>query len=183
MSELSDEELLKIYEWVDSIPLSREKKNITRDFSDGVLCAEIIKHYHPKLVDLHNYPSSLSSKQKKVNWNTLCLKVFHKIKYDLSRKLLEDIVSCKPKAIEKVLMDLYNILEAKKKVTKTEEKSRQLTQDEESIIKMKKDQIKELQNNRIQLNEKLNEINSYNNGLQNNINNLNTRKEYSKYVK
>lgn len=30
-----DQELMKIYEWVDSVPLSRSKKNIARDFSDG----------------------------------------------------------------------------------------------------------------------------------------------------
>lgn len=28
-------EMMYIYEWVDSIPLSRPKKNISRDFSDG----------------------------------------------------------------------------------------------------------------------------------------------------
>ncbi len=32
---LDDEELQKIYTWVDEIPLSRPKRNITRDFSDG----------------------------------------------------------------------------------------------------------------------------------------------------
>lgn len=37
-------ELMYIYEWVDSIQLSRPKKNISRDFSDSILLAEIIKH-------------------------------------------------------------------------------------------------------------------------------------------
>jgi hypothetical protein len=32
----SDEnEIMHIYEWVDSVTLSRPKKNISRDFSDG----------------------------------------------------------------------------------------------------------------------------------------------------
>jgi len=30
-----EKEIEQIYEWVDSIPLSRVKKNIARDFSDG----------------------------------------------------------------------------------------------------------------------------------------------------
>ena len=30
-----DNELMYIYEWVDSVPLSRPKKNISRDFADG----------------------------------------------------------------------------------------------------------------------------------------------------
>ena len=59
-----ESELMYIYEWVDSIELSRPKKNIARDFSDGVLLAEIIKNYLPRLVDLHNYPSCSNSKHK-----------------------------------------------------------------------------------------------------------------------
>ena len=45
---------------VDEIPLSRPKKIITRDFADGVLMAEIVNHYCPKLVDLHNYSNASS---------------------------------------------------------------------------------------------------------------------------
>lgn len=33
--ELSDGELRDLYSWVDKIPLSRPKRHITRDFSDG----------------------------------------------------------------------------------------------------------------------------------------------------
>ncbi len=32
---LDEEDMQLIYNWVDEIPLSRPKKNITRDFSDG----------------------------------------------------------------------------------------------------------------------------------------------------
>jgi hypothetical protein len=32
---LDEEEMQMIYNWVDEIPLSRPKKNISRDFSDG----------------------------------------------------------------------------------------------------------------------------------------------------
>lgn len=35
MAEFDDAELEELYNWVDSIPLSRPKKNIARDFSDG----------------------------------------------------------------------------------------------------------------------------------------------------
>ena len=33
--ELEGNEYMFIYEWVDSVNLSRPKKNIARDFSDG----------------------------------------------------------------------------------------------------------------------------------------------------
>ena len=35
MDDLSDEELQGLYAWIDEIPLSRQKKNINRDFSDA----------------------------------------------------------------------------------------------------------------------------------------------------
>jgi len=33
--KISEEEMQIIYNWVDEIPLSRPKRNIARDFSDG----------------------------------------------------------------------------------------------------------------------------------------------------
>lgn len=71
MTTLDEEEIMLLYQWVDEIPLSRQKKNITRDFSDGVLMAEICHHFFPKLVQLHNYSSASSTAQKLYNWNTL----------------------------------------------------------------------------------------------------------------
>ena len=81
-----ESELMYIYEWVDSIELSRPKKNIARDFSDGVLLAEIIKNYLPRLVDLHNYPSCSNSKHKESNWNVLNNKVLKRIGIKLTKK-------------------------------------------------------------------------------------------------
>lgn len=36
--QLDEEEMQIIYNWVDEIPLSRPKRNIARDFSDGGKC-------------------------------------------------------------------------------------------------------------------------------------------------
>ena len=41
-NQSEENELMYIYEWVDSIQLSRPKKNIARDFCDCLLLAEII---------------------------------------------------------------------------------------------------------------------------------------------
>ena len=109
---LTNDDLQAIYEWVDSIPVSRPKRNIARDFSDGGMCgglpttveqrgsslkndwrtrshngtlsvshpillliavmlAEIVHHYFPKLVELHNYSNASSVRQKLYNWSTL----------------------------------------------------------------------------------------------------------------
>ena len=79
VQQLTEEDLQIVYNWVDEIPLSRPKRNISRDFSDGVLLAEIVKHFLPKLVDLHNYSAAHSLSQKTYNWNTLNVKVLKKI--------------------------------------------------------------------------------------------------------
>ena len=35
IKNIEDEELEKLFIWIDEVPLSRQKRNITRDFSDG----------------------------------------------------------------------------------------------------------------------------------------------------
>ena len=101
MNNAQDEEseLMYIYEWVDSIELSRPKKNIARDFSDGVLLAEIIKSYFPHMVDLHNYPSCSNSKHKESNWNVLNNKVLKKLHIKLTKAEIESIIKAEPLAI------------------------------------------------------------------------------------
>ena len=102
--EITEDDLQGIYNWVDEIPLSRPKRNIARDFSDGVLLAEIIKHHLPKLVDLHNYSQAHSVSQKTYNWNTLNVKVLKKLGLNLSKQEIEAVVNMEPDAIEKILI-------------------------------------------------------------------------------
>ena len=71
---------------VDSVPLSRSKKNIGRDFSDCLLMAEIVHFFNPKIVSLHNYPSSNAVGKKIANWNTLNMKVLKKIGIHLNKQ-------------------------------------------------------------------------------------------------
>ena len=68
---MDEAELQHLYAWIDEIPLSRPKRNITRDFSDGVMIAELVHFFIPKLVELHNYTAASSSKQTLANWSTL----------------------------------------------------------------------------------------------------------------
>ena len=113
LEEAEDNKLMYIYEWVDSIPLSRQKKNISRDFNDAVLFAEMIKYHYPRLVDLHNYPSASSTKAKIINWETLNKKVLAKIGLKLGKNEIDDLVRSKPNAIENLLGRLYNIVNGK----------------------------------------------------------------------
>lgn len=103
--------LMYIYEWIDRIELSKPKKNMARDFCDGLLVAEIIKNYFPKLVELHNYPASSSMKQKNYNWTTLNTKVLKKIGMQMSNTEINDVIECKPLAIEHFLQRLHNTIQ------------------------------------------------------------------------
>ena len=182
---LNNQEMMTIYEWIDSIELSREKKNIARDFCDGVLLAEIIKHYHPRLVELHNYPSACSTKQKLSNWNTLCLKVFKKIKMTMSQAEIEDVINSKPKAIEKILLRLYYILvkhEPNVNVSRMNKSSNvvdgnvlKLQEEIESVDK----EIKEMNERKEQLEKELKEVDDGNSMLQRKVEELIARFEYN----
>ena len=113
---LTDEELNDIYGWVDIFQLSRSKKNIARDFSDGLLVAEIIKSYYPKLVELHNYPASHNVKQKTTNWGTLNRKVFNRMNFQVLKTDIDEVVNCKQYAVEKLLVILQIKIEKYKEL-------------------------------------------------------------------
>ena len=101
--DIDEEELQRIYNWVDEIPLSRPKRNISRDFADGVLLAEIIKHFIPRLIEIHNYSSASSMQKKMYNWSTLNSKVFRKMGFQLAKKDIDSVVNAEPEAIERIL--------------------------------------------------------------------------------
>ncbi|KAL4508561.1 hypothetical protein ABPG72_003865 [Tetrahymena utriculariae] len=100
---LNEEELNQIYNWIDGIPLSRPKKNITRDFADGCMLAEVISHYSPKLVEVHNYSQAHSVTQKLYNWNTLNQRVLKKMGFQISKNDIDCIINAVPDAVERVL--------------------------------------------------------------------------------
>jgi hypothetical protein len=103
---LSEEDLHSLYLWVDDIPLSRPKRNIARDFSDGYCVAEIMKHFFPAIVELHNFPPANSTRQKLDNWETLNAKVFRKLHFDVSQEEIKEITAAVPGAIERFLKAL-----------------------------------------------------------------------------
>ncbi|XP_067656941.1 sperm flagellar protein 1-like [Haliotis asinina] len=104
MEELDEAQLEELYTWIDEIQLSRPKRNMNRDFSDGVLVAEVVKHYLPHFVDLHNYPPANSTQQKLCNWFMLNRKVFDKMNFQLSEDVIRSVAGCKPGVIEKVML-------------------------------------------------------------------------------
>eukprot|EP00064_Thunnus_orientalis_P000499 superscaffoldBa00000026_g500 len=111
--ELNEEELQDLYAWIDKIPLSRPKRHITRDFSDGVMAAEVVKYFFPKLVDLHNYIPANSTQQKLSNWNLLNRKVFSKLNFHMPEETVKRIALSTAGVIEPVLSALREKIEKK----------------------------------------------------------------------
>ena len=122
-----DEGLLEdLYLWIDSLPLSRPKKRIERDFSDGkqtffpslsgdlllllllegILVAEIIRYYIPDLLEMHNYTPANSLQQKKANWGLLNKKVLSHFGLDLPDVIIAGLSNGKPGLIEVLLYNL-----------------------------------------------------------------------------
>ncbi|XP_068130180.1 sperm flagellar protein 1 [Hyperolius riggenbachi] len=114
-AEFDEQNLHDLYSWVDKIPLSRPKRNITRDFSDGVLTAEVVKFYFPKLVEMHNYVPANSAQQKISNWTTLNKKVLSKMSFSVPDDVVRKIVQCSPGVVELVLNSLRQKIEEKQK--------------------------------------------------------------------
>ncbi|OCT96562.1 hypothetical protein XELAEV_18008768mg [Xenopus laevis] len=114
--EFDEETMQELYTWVDTIPLSRPKRNIARDFSDGVLTAELVKFYFPKLVEMHNYVPANSTTQKLSNWTILNRKVLSKLSFSVPDDVIRKIVQCSPGVVELVLNTLRQKIEEKQRL-------------------------------------------------------------------
>jgi hypothetical protein len=82
------------------------------------MMAEAVKHFLPRVVDVHNYPPAHSVQQKINNWTTLnrsayAEKVFKKMGFQLARTDIEKVANAVPDSIERVL----NVIRLKVKTT------------------------------------------------------------------
>ncbi|KAM6267040.1 sperm flagellar protein 1 isoform 2-T2 [Spheniscus humboldti] len=111
-------ELRALYRWLDAVPLSRPRRNIARDFSDGVLAAEVVKFFFPAMVQLHSYVPASSTPQKLTNWGHLNRKVLSKLNFSIPDDVIWQVVQCRPGMVEQVLLLLRQKIEEKQKQSK-----------------------------------------------------------------
>ncbi|XP_068969687.1 sperm flagellar protein 1-like [Bombus flavifrons] len=102
----SNANLEEIYTWMEQIPFSKPKRNLARDFSDGVFMAELLKRYYPRYVDIHNYIPGNSIAKKIDNWCTLNRKVLSKLDVKLGKDVINQLANSQPGVIEKILIEL-----------------------------------------------------------------------------
>ncbi|XP_066405366.1 sperm flagellar protein 1 [Molothrus aeneus] len=95
--------LVSLYRWLDTVPLSRPRRNIARDFSDGVLAAEVVKFFFPSLVELHSFVPTSSTAQKVANWGHLNRKVLSKLNLRLPEEMIQALVRSQPGTAEQLL--------------------------------------------------------------------------------
>lgn len=113
-SKLNPFELEAVLKWVDSFELTRCRKKLNRDFSDGVLLAEILKFEFPNLVDLHNYNGCFAVQGKIENWDTLNRKVLRKLQMNLKPEEIEKLAKAETNCIEEVLFQVMNQIQVVK---------------------------------------------------------------------
>lgn len=84
--------------------------------------AEVLKHFFPKLVEIHNYTPANAIGQKIYNWNTLnrnfyCIvvtgaeKVFRKLNIRVSNEDIEAVVTATPGKVEEILQKVKQKVE------------------------------------------------------------------------
>eukprot|EP00158_Paraphelidium_tribonemae_P001860 Partr_v1_DN24884_c0_g1_i1_m29688 putative sperm flagellar 1 len=88
-----------------------------------VMMAEVIRHFQPKLIDMHNYTPANSISQKLYNWNTLCHKALRKLGITLSESELNGLASGQTGAIELLLFQYKDKLQTRRSQTSIHQKS------------------------------------------------------------
>jgi CH-like domain in sperm protein len=71
--------------------------------------AQVIAHYFPKLVELHNYAAANSVSQKMYNWATLNHKVLRRLSYQMSPTEIDAVVQGKPGKLSYLMQSLREI--------------------------------------------------------------------------
>ena len=104
--------LLELRAWVDEPEYSRPRRNFARDFSDGVLVAELISHFCPHLVELAQYRTCNATSGKIYNWNMLNRNPLKQLGLQLSRAEIIAVTGQKLPALEKVLMLMHEKISA-----------------------------------------------------------------------
>uniref|UniRef100_A0A8C5TDQ2 Sperm flagellar 1 n=1 Tax=Malurus cyaneus samueli TaxID=2593467 RepID=A0A8C5TDQ2_9PASS len=111
-----DTSLVSLYRWLDTVPLSRPRRNIARDFSDGVLAAEVVKFFLPSMVELHSFVPTSSTAQKVANWGHLNRKVLSKLNLLVPEAMIQQLVQSRPGMAEQLLQLLRDKIQERQRL-------------------------------------------------------------------
>ena len=96
-----------------SLTISAAHPPPTSAGTSTVLLSEVLHHYQPRLVDLHNYSPTLSLATKRTNWQTLNHKVLKKLHLPpLTDSTIQQLAAGQRGAIERLLWTVKQRMEA-----------------------------------------------------------------------
>ncbi|CAO2612147.1 Spermatogenesis-associated protein 4 [Lemmus lemmus] len=98
-----------VLRWLQGLDLSFFPRNITRDFSNGYLIAEIFCIYYPWDLRLSSFENGTSLKVKLDNWAQI-EKFLAKKKFKLPKELIHGTIHCKAGVPEILIQELYTLL-------------------------------------------------------------------------
>ncbi|XP_004640304.1 spermatogenesis-associated protein 4 [Octodon degus] len=98
-----------VLRWLQGLNLSFFPRNISRDFSNGFLIAEIFCIYYPWDLKLSYFENGTSLKVKLDNWAQL-EKFLAKKKLKLPKELIHGTIHCKPGVPEILIQEVYTLL-------------------------------------------------------------------------
>ncbi|KAJ1215721.1 hypothetical protein NDU88_003329 [Pleurodeles waltl] len=96
----------EVLRWLQSLDLTFPVKNVRRDFSNGLIVAEIFFWYFQEDIQMHSYENGNSIENKLSNWSQL-ERFFMKRNLNISRELIDGTIHCKPGAAEMLLQTIY----------------------------------------------------------------------------
>jgi hypothetical protein len=111
-----------ILAWLDTIPLSRPILNFDKDFSDGILVAEIISFFFPEYVDLDMFYTARNMSQRTTNWRILKSDLLPKLGLHAPGTVVHEITHGDNRVTELFLLYLREKIE--EHLIDTERKSR-----------------------------------------------------------
>ncbi|XP_075411897.1 spermatogenesis-associated protein 4 [Tenrec ecaudatus] len=98
-----------VLRWLQSLDLTFFPRNISRDFSNGFLIAEIFSVYFPWDLKLSFFENGTSLKVKLDNWAQL-EKFLARKNLKLPKELIHGTIHCKPGVPEILIQEVYTLL-------------------------------------------------------------------------
>ncbi|KAM7227346.1 hypothetical protein CapIbe_021759 [Capra ibex] len=98
-----------VLRWLQSLDLTFFPRNISRDFSNGFLIAEIFTTYYPWDLKLSSFKNGTSLKVKLDNWAQL-EKFLARKKLKLPKELIHGTIHCKAGVPEILIQEVYTLL-------------------------------------------------------------------------
>ncbi|XP_051025879.1 spermatogenesis-associated protein 4 [Acomys russatus] len=98
-----------VLRWLQALDLSFFPRNVTRDFSNGYLVAEIFCIYYPWDLRLSSFENGTSLKVKLDNWAQI-EKFLAKKKFKLPKELIHGTIHCKAGVPEILIQEVYTLL-------------------------------------------------------------------------